>query len=79
MSVDALKPKVDARPEQDQQQQADAKRYAELMDTIAWLDALPDTPISDVVAAQRSRLSEKLREIALRRLTPRKPEGPVGE
>src|SRR5262245_44269287 len=46
---------------------ADAERYAKLLRAIAWLDTLRKTAIPDVVAAQRSRLIEELRQVALRR------------
>ena len=48
-------------------QQADAERYAKLMRAIAWLDTLRKTAIPDVVAAQRSRFVEELRQVTLRR------------
>ena len=48
-------------------QQADEQRNAKLMRAIAWLDTLRKTAIPDVVAAQRSRLTEELRQVALRR------------
>jgi len=46
-------------------QRADAERCAKLMRAIAWLDALRNTAIPDVVTAQRSRLTEELREVAI--------------
>jgi hypothetical protein len=58
--------KVDARLEEDKRE-ADAERYAKLMGTIAGLDAPPHTAISDAVAAQRPRVTEELRQVALRR------------
>jgi hypothetical protein len=64
MSADRVDPQASARSAEEQQQ-ADAKRYAELVDDIAWLDALPNTSISDVITAQRSRLTQELRQIAL--------------
>jgi hypothetical protein len=78
MSVDPVDPQERAQLSEEDQQKADAKRYAKLMRTIAWLDALPNTAIPDVVAAQRLRLTEELREVALRRLRPRKSDSPMG-
>jgi hypothetical protein len=78
MSVDPVDAQECARLSAEDQQKADAKRYVKLMRAIAWLDALPNTAIPDVVAAQRLRLTEELREVALRRITPRKSESPLG-
>ena len=46
-------------------QQAVAERHAKLMRAIAWLDTLRKTAIPDAVAAQRSRLTEELRQVSL--------------
>jgi hypothetical protein len=54
----------------DDQQQADAVRYAKLMDIISWLDALPNATLPHVIAAQRSRAVAELRQIALRLAEP---------
>jgi two-component sensor histidine kinase len=51
----------------EEHRQAQEERYAKLMRAIAWLDALRKTAIPDVVAAQRSRFTDELRQIALRR------------
>jgi hypothetical protein len=45
----------------------EAGRYAELLRTIAWLEALPSTTIPDVVATQRARAIEALAQIDLHR------------
>src|SRR5215510_13377615 len=66
MSVDLIDPLVGARSDAESQQ-ADEQRNAKLRRAIAWLDALRKTAIPDVVAAQRSRLTEELRLVALRR------------
>jgi two-component sensor histidine kinase len=59
---------VEASDRSDEElQQADAERYAKLTRAIAWLDTLRKTAIPDVVAAQRSRFAEELRQVALRR------------
>ena len=47
------------------QEQLDAERYAMLMRTIAWLEALPSTTIADVIAAQHARAIEELAQIDL--------------
>jgi len=59
MSANAVDPQSSARPAEEQQR-ADAERHAGLVEVIAWLDALPNTSISDVVIAQRSRLTQEL-------------------
>jgi two-component sensor histidine kinase len=51
----------------EEHRQAQEERYAKLMRAIAWLDALRKMTIPDVVAAQRSRLTDELCQIALRR------------
>ena len=66
MNVDLIDPQVGARCEEESRQ-ADEQRNAKLMRAIAWLDALRKTAIPDVVAAQRSRITEELRQVALRR------------
>src|SRR5262245_60297259 len=66
MNVDLIDPQVGAHSDDDSRQ-ADEQRNAKLMRAIAWLDALRKTAIPDVVAAQRSRLTEELRQVALRR------------
>src|SRR5262245_50690782 len=66
MNVDLVDPQVGARSGEDSRQ-ADEQHNAKLMRAIAWLDALRKTAIPDVVAAQRSRLTEELRQVALRR------------
>src|SRR5215831_17297753 len=66
MSVDPVDPRASERSDEELQQ-ADAARYAKLLRAIAWLDTLRKTAIPDVVAAQRSRLIEELRQVALRR------------
>jgi two-component system CheB/CheR fusion protein len=66
MNVDLIDPQIGARSEEESRQ-ADEQRYAKLMRAIAWLDALRKTAIPSVVAAQRSRLTEELRQVALRR------------
>jgi hypothetical protein len=48
--------------------QADAARYEELSDIIAWLDARPHTETAVVIAAQRERAVAEQMEIAKRRL-----------
>jgi len=65
MSADPLDPLSSARSAEEQRQ-ADAERHARLVEVIAWLDALPNTSISDVITAQRSRLTRELRQFALR-------------
>jgi len=65
MSADPLDPLSSARSAEEQRQ-ADAERHARLVEVIAWLDALPNTSIPDVVTAQRSRLTQELRQVALR-------------
>jgi two-component sensor histidine kinase len=67
MSVDFVDLQASNRSDEELQQ-ADAERYAKLKRAIAWLDTLRKTAIPDVVAAQRSRLNEELREVAMRRL-----------
>jgi len=57
------------------QKLADMERYAKLVQAFAWLDALPNTTIPDVVAAQRARVVEELLQISIRRAG-RKPGGP---
>jgi len=66
MSVDLINPLVGARSDEESRQ-ADEQRNAKLMRAIAWLDALRKTAIPDVVAAQRSRITEELRQVAFRR------------
>jgi len=66
MSVDLIDPLVGARAVEESRQ-ADEQRNAKLKRAIAWLDALRKTAIPDVVAAQRSRFTEELRQVALRR------------
>ena len=66
MSVDPVDSRAGDRSDRELQE-ADAERYAKLMRAIAWLDTLRKTAIPDVVAAQRSRLIEELRHVALRR------------
>jgi hypothetical protein len=64
---------VSGRAAKDQEQLV--QRYAELMRTIAWLEALPSATIPDVVAAQRARAIEELAQIDLlcaRRRSPTK-------
>jgi hypothetical protein len=56
---------VSGRAAKDQEQLE--QRYAELMRTIAWLEALPTTTIPDVVANQRARAIEELAQTDLHR------------
>jgi hypothetical protein len=65
MSVDSVHPQASDRSDEELQQ-ADAERYAKLMRAIVWLDTLRKTAIPDVVAVQRSRFVEELRQVALR-------------
>src|SRR5262245_62890636 len=65
MSVDLINPLVGARSDEESRQ-ADEQRNAKLTRAIAWLDALRKTAIPDVVAAQRSRITEELRQVAMR-------------
>jgi two-component sensor histidine kinase len=64
MSVDSVYPQTGNRSDQGLQ---DVERCAKLMRAIAWLETLRKTDVPDLVAAQRSRLVEELRQIALRR------------
>jgi two-component system CheB/CheR fusion protein len=66
MSVDLIDPPVGVRSDEESRQ-ADEQRNAKLMRAIAWLDALRKTAIPDVVAAQRSRFTEELHQVAVRR------------
>jgi hypothetical protein len=66
MSVDPLDLQVGAQSDEEYRQTQE-ERYAKLMRAIAWLDALRKTAIPDVVAAQRSRLTDELSQITLRR------------
>ena len=66
MSVDPVDPRASDRLDRELQE-ADAERYAKLMRAIAWLDTVRKTAIPDVVASQRTRLIEELRQVALRR------------
>src|SRR5262245_44534735 len=66
MNVDLIDAQVGSRSDEDSRQ-ADQQRNAKLMRAIAWLDALRKTDIPDAVAAQRSRLTEELRQVSCRR------------
>jgi len=66
MNVDSLRPQA-SDLSVEELQQADAERYAKLARAIAWLDTLRKTAIPDVVAAQRSRFVDELRQVTLRR------------
>jgi len=66
MCVDCVYPQASNRSDEGLQK-ADAERYAKLTRAIAWLETLRKTDVPDLVTAQRSRLVEELRQIALRR------------
>jgi len=65
MSADPVDPQSSTRSAEEQPH-SDAGRQARLVEIIEWLDALPNTSISDVITAQRSRLTRELRQVALR-------------
>ena len=65
MSADPVDPQSSTRSAEEQPH-SDAGRQARLVEIIEWLDALPNTSISDVITAQRSRLTRELRQFALR-------------
>src|SRR5262245_64808431 len=66
MRVDPIDPLVGGRSDEESRQ-ADEQRKAKLMRAITWLDALRKTAIPDVIAAQRSRFIEELRQVTVRR------------